>query len=79
MVGAVLSSFVLRLAPEALADGRIAGRVEVVETGEAASLRSADELVAFLYDHGRARGSGALVDQRHGSEGQAHDASGHGR
>jgi hypothetical protein len=41
-------SLVLRIAPEALAAGRLAGEAEVVETGERVVVRDADELVAFL-------------------------------
>jgi hypothetical protein len=41
-------SLVLRVAPEALAAGRLAGEAEVVETGERTVVRDAEELVAFL-------------------------------
>lgn len=41
-------SIVLRLAEQALAAGRLAGEAEIVETGERASVRDADELVRFL-------------------------------
>jgi hypothetical protein len=44
----VTVSLVLRIASAALVEGRLAGRVRVVETGEEAIVRSADELVAFL-------------------------------
>jgi hypothetical protein len=39
---------VLRVVPEAAADGRIAGRLEVVDTGESVPIRSVDDLVAAL-------------------------------
>jgi hypothetical protein len=55
-VTALLSSFVLRLVPEALAQQRIAGRVEAVDTGQAVAVRSSEELIAFLY--GSADGGG---------------------
>jgi hypothetical protein len=38
----------LRLVPDAAATGRVVGRVLLVETGEEASVRSVEELVAFL-------------------------------
>ena len=41
-------ALVLRVAPEALAAGRLAGEAELVETGERAVVRNADELVAFV-------------------------------
>jgi hypothetical protein len=44
----VTISLVLRLAPEALAAGRLAGEAELVETGERTVIRDAGELVAFL-------------------------------
>ncbi len=60
----MLSSFLLRLVPEALAERRIAGRVEAVESGEAASVRSADELIAFLVERGGRRDPGPRVPER---------------
>lgn len=39
---------ILRLVPAAARDGRIAGQLEVVDTGETVPVRSADELVRFL-------------------------------
>jgi hypothetical protein len=44
-------SFVLRLADAPLGDRRIAGQVEVVHTGEQATVRTSEELIAFLYEH----------------------------
>ncbi len=41
-------SVVLRIASQALAAGRLAGEVELVDTGERAVVRNADELVALL-------------------------------
>jgi lipase chaperone LimK len=45
-------SFVLRLVPESLSEGQIVGRIEVVGTGEQASLRNARELIDFLQSQG---------------------------
>jgi len=47
-------SFLLRLADQPLSDRRIAGQVEVVHTGEQATVRTSEELVAFLYAHASA-------------------------
>lgn len=41
-------SVVLRLVEQALRAGRLAGEVEVVETGERRVVKDADELVRFL-------------------------------
>lgn len=41
-------SLLLRVAPEALAAGRLAGEAELVETGERTIVRDADELIAFM-------------------------------
>jgi hypothetical protein len=38
----------LRLAPEALAEGRLAGEAELVTTGERTLVASAEQLVSFL-------------------------------
>ena len=46
--------FLLRLVSEALARGRIAGRVEEVETGHVGTVASAEELLAFLLACGAA-------------------------
>lgn len=43
----VLVSFVVRLAPAALAAGALAGEVEHVATGARLSFRDADELVSW--------------------------------
>ena len=56
----MLSSFVLRLRPDALADGGIVGEVEDVDSGVRVSIRSVDDLIAFLARHG---GSDATQDQ----------------
>jgi hypothetical protein len=44
----VTVSVVLRLAPAALAAGRLAGEAELVATGERATVRNAEELVRFV-------------------------------
>jgi hypothetical protein len=41
-------SFVLRLVPSALAESKIVGQVQEVETGETAQFRSAEDLISFL-------------------------------
>jgi hypothetical protein len=41
-------SLLLRLVPEALAAGRLAGEAQHVETGKRAVVRDVDELIAFL-------------------------------
>ena len=47
-LGVMTISVVLRLVEQALAGGRLAGEVEIVDTGERASVRDAEELVRFL-------------------------------
>ena len=44
----MLSSFVLRLVPHALADGDVVGEVLEVESGRNAPIRNIGELLAFL-------------------------------
>ena len=39
---------VLRVVPSATLEGRVAGRVEVVDTGESVVIRSVDDLVLLL-------------------------------
>jgi hypothetical protein len=59
-------SFVLRLVPSALAEARIVGQVQEVETGLTVQLRNADELIAFLVNRSHDEGpdqSGALGAQ----------------
>jgi hypothetical protein len=46
-------SVLLRLVSETLAEGRLAGHAEVVDTGERIAFRDQDEMVEFLR---RARG-----------------------
>jgi hypothetical protein len=50
LVGASVS-VVLHLSEEALDEGRLAGQVEIVETGTRSVVRSAEELVAFVCLH----------------------------
>lgn len=50
---------VLRLAEQALDEGRLAGEVELVETGERALVSCAEELVSFLRAHRRPLGETA--------------------
>ena len=49
-VGASVS-VVLHLVEQALEEGRVAGEVEIVETGARSIVRDADELVAFVQAH----------------------------
>lgn len=58
----MLISFVLRLAPAALADGRLAGEVEHVQTGERAQFRDAAELARWCAAAGAARPSVVVLD-----------------
>lgn len=44
----VLSVYVIRLVTDELADGRIVGEVEDVESGGSQIIRNAEELVRFL-------------------------------
>jgi hypothetical protein len=41
-------SVLLRIARDALANGRLAGQVELVESGERTVVRDSEELIAFL-------------------------------
>jgi hypothetical protein len=53
-------SVLLRLAPEALAEGRLSGEATLVQTGDRALVRDADELIVFL--------SGARLSARESDE-----------
>ncbi|MBV9603492.1 MAG: hypothetical protein JO027_00220 [Solirubrobacterales bacterium] len=53
----MLASFVLRLDPEALAQRQIIGRAEAVWSAQETAIRSAEELISFLY------GSAAMSDE----------------
>ena len=48
-------SVVLRVIPQAAFEGRIAGRIEVVDTGESIAIRDLDELVERLRQLASAR------------------------
>ncbi len=50
-------AFVIRLMSDALSKREIAGRIEAVQTGEQATVRTPDELIAFLYKHGQGQKS----------------------
>jgi hypothetical protein len=63
-------SYVLRVRPESLRDGRFAGEVEAVATGQRFAVRSADELLAFVLEtageemaHSRTVRSGQEADR----------------
>jgi hypothetical protein len=43
-------SYVLRVRPEGLKEGRLTGEVEAVATGQRFAVRSVDELMAFVLE-----------------------------
>jgi len=43
-------SYVLRVRPEGVRDGRFSGEVEAVATGQRFAVRSVEELVAFVLE-----------------------------
>ena len=53
----MLVSYIIRLAPEALAEGRVAGEVQVVATGARHPVRNGEELVAMLLAAAREEGN----------------------
>jgi hypothetical protein len=65
----VTISVLLRVVPAALADDRLAGEVEVVETGQRLVVRSAEELIAYL------RASAEAADRRDAPTTAAAEAS----
>ncbi len=62
VVGASVS-VVMHLVEDALDDGRLAGEVEIVETGAGTVVRDTGELVAFVHQHRPAQ-PGSSRDQR---------------
>jgi hypothetical protein len=61
----MMLSFVLRLVPSALADGRLAGTVQTVETGQTTTFRTVEELVLALLPHPRPpQDDGVTIDLR---------------
>jgi len=66
MVLSMSVSFVLRLVPAALAESKIVGQVQEVETGLTAQLRSADELIAFLVTRTHPAAPGSTDQQEEG-------------
>jgi hypothetical protein len=50
MVRIMFVSYVLRVRPEALKEGRFSGEVEAVTTGQRFAVRSVDELMAFVLE-----------------------------
>jgi len=58
-------SYVLRLRPEVLSEGRLAGEVEAVATGERFPVRSLDQIMAFVLDTADGQAETALVARRH--------------
>lgn len=41
-------SILLRLKPDAMGEGRVAGHAEIVETGQSVMFKDLDEVLAFL-------------------------------
>lgn len=60
----MLLSYVLRLVPSALAEGRLAGTVQTVETGQTTTFSSAEELLVALVPHPRTPQDGVTIDLR---------------
>ncbi|MBW3664358.1 MAG: hypothetical protein KY469_14760 [Actinobacteria bacterium] len=54
-------SFVLRLVPDALADGSIVGELEAIETGTRTAIRDANGLISALFDVSVRAGTGATA------------------
>ena len=48
IIGSVIVTFVIRLVRERLAAGEVVGQLELVQTGEQTTVRSAEELVGAL-------------------------------
>ena len=59
----MLLSYVLRLVPSALAEGRLAGTVQAVETGDTTAFRSVEELLAALLPE-QSTGADPVIDLR---------------
>lgn len=49
--------FVVRLLPDHLSESQIVGRVEIVETGERATFKDANELITFMRHSARGSNS----------------------
>ena len=63
----MLLSYVLRLVPSALAEGRLAGTLQTVDTGVTTTFSSVDELVSALLPEqgtGTATTEGVTIDLR---------------
>ena len=63
----MLLSYVLRLVPSALAEGRLAGTLQTVDTGLTTTFSSVDELVSALLPEqstGTATAEGVTIDLR---------------
>ncbi len=73
----MLLSYVLRLVPEALAEDRFAGTVQVIGTGRTVPFASVDELLVVLIPRprdGSDRPRSARVLDLHGGRGRARPA-----
>ena len=65
-------SVLLRLMPQALAEGRVAGHAEIVDTGESALFQDINEMVALIQSaRGRDRDGDATADGLEPSDGQS--------
>ena len=60
----MLLSYVLRLVPSALAEGRLAGTVQTVETGQTTAFGSVEELLRALLPAPRNGEDDRVVDLR---------------
>jgi hypothetical protein len=65
-------SVLLRLLPQALAEGRVAGHAEIVDTGETALFQDANEMIAFIQSaRGRDQDGDQTPDGAQTFEGQS--------
>lgn len=60
----MLVSYVLRLVPDELADGRLIGEVEAVGTGERRAIHGMDELMGFCRESYRATDPPRRTDRK---------------
>jgi len=50
MVRSMFVSYVLRVRPQSVAEGRLVGEIEAVATGQRYAVRSLDQLMAFVLE-----------------------------
>ena len=60
----MLLSYVLRLVPSALSEGRLAGTLQAVETGQTTTFASLEELLTALLPDQRESTEGVTIDLR---------------